>query len=87
MASEKALRPHNGRVEPIWNCSLNELRNKYRLSLRDVEKCTGISNATICHMEQGADCTLSNAHKVADFFGVEIKDIWPNFIGYELRKK
>ena len=87
MANEKALKPHKGKREAVWYCGLNEMRNKLRLTLRDVEKGTGVSNATICHMEQGADPTLSNARKVADFFGVKIDDIWPNLIGWELRKK
>lgn len=43
------------------------------LSLRQVEKGTGISNATLCQLEKGLyGLSFMNAVKLSDFYGVSL---------------
>jgi transcriptional regulator with XRE-family HTH domain len=52
------------------------MRKAMGLTLRDVSKATGISLASVNRAERGRETTLSNAKKIAAFFGQPVDDIW-----------
>jgi transcriptional regulator with XRE-family HTH domain len=60
----------------LWTCRVRELRKQAGLSLRDLEKATGLTNAAISLVERGTNPTLSTALKLAEVFGLKIEDIW-----------
>jgi DNA-binding XRE family transcriptional regulator len=57
-------------------CSLRSLREKHGLTLREVSSHTGVSHPTLARMEIGAECYLSHAIKVANFFETTVEKIW-----------
>lgn len=59
-----------------WKCGVRLLRESMGLSLRDVERETGVSNATLSHVERGCDTTLRTALRLAAFFGVPVEVLW-----------
>jgi DNA-binding XRE family transcriptional regulator len=63
-----------------WKCRLAEMRAESGLSLRDLEAATGVTNATLCYAEKGADVNLSTAVKIARFFCVPVETIWPEML-------
>lgn len=60
-----------------WKCRLREMRDALGLSMRDIEKATGIASSTLCHTEHGCDPTLTTAMTLAKFFGKSIEYLWP----------
>lgn len=62
----------------LWpQCLLKEKRLALGLTLLEVQEATGVSAATQNNTERGTDVGLSNAVRLAIFFGCEISDIWP----------
>ena len=57
-------------------CRVRAARQKLRLSLRDVERETGVHNVTLCDAERGCNITLTNALRLAKFFGVSVESLW-----------
>lgn len=79
LAKEKKKRPQPKRAErqiPPFNCILKQLRTSVGLSLRDVEKATGVNNVTLWKLEYGYDACLTTAMKLAAFYGMRVDDIW-----------
>lgn len=60
----------------LFNCNLNSLREQKGLSLRDVEKHSGISHSTLCRAEAGLRIKLDAALKVARFFETTVEKLW-----------
>lgn len=58
------------------HCCLRSLREKHGLRLREVAKHSGVSHATISRIEGGAECQLSQALKLANFFESTVEKIW-----------
>jgi DNA-binding XRE family transcriptional regulator len=77
MAADKAKRPTATSRKRVWVCTVRSVRESLGLSLRDVERGCGVSNATICQVEAGCDVTLRHARALATFFGVSIESLWP----------
>lgn len=63
-------------VKAVWRCRLRDKRTKMGLSLRDVEKGTGVSAPTISRAERGDDLILSHAVALARYFGVAVEELW-----------
>jgi DNA-binding XRE family transcriptional regulator len=82
-AAKKPPRPTSPdlRRKVIWKCSLAECRAALGLTLRDVEKGTGVSNCTLSHIERGYGLTLETAWAIAEFFGVPITELWQRLPG------
>lgn len=76
-AAKKVRKPASTGRKTVWVCRVRELRESLGLTLRDVERATGVSNATVCHIEQGFDPQLSTARKLAEFFGTTVEHLWP----------
>lgn len=74
----KAVRPERRAAK--WQCRLREYRERLNLTLRDLERATGVTNGTISNMEAGFETTLGNARAVADFFGATVYEIWPEMV-------
>lgn len=64
------------RKDAILHCCLRSLREKHGLTLRETAKHSGVSTATILRMETGAECNLSHAIRLADFFEATVEKIW-----------
>lgn len=71
----KPSRPLLPNVPKLY-CCLRSLREKHRLSLRDVAKHSSVSTATLSRMEYGAECELTQALKLANFFETTVEKIW-----------
>ncbi len=59
-----------------WVYQGKEIRIDLRLSLVDVARTVGLSATALFFIEQGGDPKLSNARKIATFFGVSTDDLW-----------
>lgn len=53
------------------------LREHQRLTIREMAGIVGMAPSTYFRIENGAECMLSTAIKLAKFFGVTVNDIWP----------
>lgn len=88
LAAQKKLNPQPygklvRRYKCVWVCKIKDMRNALGLSLRDIEQATGINNVTLSFIERGAEPTLSNAYRLAEFFGKPLNEIWPEKIKEE----
>lgn len=59
-----------------WICQLRAIREKLGLTQRDVAAAVGMSAAGYHQLENGTDPQLSTATEVANFFDVEIRELW-----------
>lgn len=78
LSSKKIKRVSSNLRKLPFICRIKELRLSLCLTLRDVEKETGVNNSSLCLIERGADLTLSNALVLATFFGRTIEELWPS---------
>lgn len=69
----------NGR-RVVWRCLIEQKRAGLRLSLRDIEKATGMGSGLISPIERGTDPQLSTARRIAEFFGCSIEELWPEMV-------
>lgn len=69
----------------IWRCQLYEKRIALNLTLRDVEKGCGVSNAVLSTVERGTDPQLTTACRIAAFFGCSVEEMWPEAVDAGLR--
>lgn len=77
MASTK--KPRGKRVYTSHEkCVVGYYRKLLGLTVRDVATGTGLSNAFICQVEHGCEVSLTNARKLATFFGKGIDELWPS---------
>jgi DNA-binding XRE family transcriptional regulator len=60
-----------------WSCNLRDVRESKRLSLLDVSKAIGISNTALWQIEKGGDPMLSTVRKIAEFYGMDVWELWP----------
>jgi DNA-binding XRE family transcriptional regulator len=60
----------------IFHCNINFLREQKGLSLRDVEKHSGISHSTLCRAEAGLRVNLDAALRIARFFETSVEKLW-----------
>ena len=66
----------------IWINRVAELREANDLAMRDVAKAVGMSTAAYFRVEKGfADVCLSNACKIATFFGLTVAQVWTEWKG------
>lgn len=56
--------------------NIQELRQTKSVTLRQVEKATGISNASLCQVEHGCTPALETALTLAAFLELPIETIW-----------
>lgn len=56
---------------------LRALRAALGLTQRDVSVGSGVNNATVADAEAGFEMTLTNALKLAKFFGKPVEELWP----------
>lgn len=61
----------------VWKCAVANLRQARGLTVRAVAKGTGLTISAISVIERGSDPQLTTAHKLADFFGVRLEQLWP----------
>lgn len=76
-AAARKPKKHPPRRPVVWVCRVREFREKHGLSLRDVERETGITNATVYNIEIGNETTLGHARALAVFFGTTVDVLWP----------
>ncbi len=60
----------------VWYCGLREVREELKISMRDVAKAVGLSLTAYWQIEHGTDPMLSNAVKLAAFFGKPVEELW-----------
>lgn len=73
-ASKKHSLPREARVV----CHLRAHRQAHGLSIRDVADAIGMSLSSFHALENGYhEPMLTNARKLAAFFGCTIDDLWP----------
>lgn len=82
LAKEKAANPtgkrnvnRNIKHYTIQNC-LKECREANKLSLGDVQACTGVGAQTVSGAEEGGDIGLSRALMLAAFYEKKVEEIW-----------
>lgn len=56
--------------------SVRKLRLEHRWRLRDLAEISGVSKATLFHVEAGHTPTLENAVRIAAALGVSVYEIW-----------
>ena len=59
-----------------WDCKLREVRNGLRLAMHEVAKAVGLSSSSYWQIELGGDVRLTNAKRIAEFFGKTIDELW-----------
>ena len=47
------------------------------LSQADAAEVIGVSRGTLDRAESGLSVQVANAKRIADFYGVQVTDIWP----------
>lgn len=62
----------------VWACSILAKRRGLSLTLRDIERHTGVSSAVLSTIEHGTDPQLTTARRIAEFFGCAVEELWPN---------
>ena len=55
---------------------IQDLRQERGITLRQVQKATGISNAVICQLEHGCTPRLDTALRLAAFLEMPVEKIW-----------
>jgi DNA-binding XRE family transcriptional regulator len=55
---------------------LQGLRESKGVTLRQVEKVIGVSNASLCQIEHGCTPSLESALKIAIFVEIPVEKIW-----------
>ena len=74
--------PSSGAVGPklkagkLTTETVHELRLKRRWRLHDLAEVSGVSKATLVHVENGHIPTLRNAVRIAAALGVSVYQIW-----------
>lgn len=58
------------------HCSVRERRQADGLTLQQVADGADVSLTTIARMEIGGQVTLSNALRVARWFGLPVEELW-----------
>ncbi len=80
--SKKVVR--DGRVEyprrPRWVCTLRARRHDMGLTIRQFAEISGLPSGNVGQIERGCDVCLTTAHKLAQFFGCPIADLWPRLL-------
>jgi len=61
----------------FWVCTIRELRESLRISLRDVARACKMGVPTLWMIEMGGDVRMTTARKLADFFGRTVEELWP----------
>lgn len=61
----------------VWKPRLRELRESLRISMRDVAAAVGLGLSSYWQIENGTDPMLTNAVRIATFFGRAVEDLWP----------
>jgi DNA-binding XRE family transcriptional regulator len=76
-AREKADATKPGHCcKSIWATDLKEIRVNLGLTLDEVAGELGMKTPVLFNLESGHDPRLSQAMLLANFYGVEIEDIW-----------
>ena len=75
LASTK--KPRGKRTYSAHNCNVARHRLSLGLTIRDVQVATGLSIGFISQVEHGCEISLTNARKIATFFGLSIDELWP----------
>ncbi len=71
-----------GRKRPLssrkvrWHCHLRRLREKLGLQQQDVARAIGCCNSVVSTAERGHEPVLTNAMKLARFFGKSVEELW-----------
>ncbi len=68
--------PHPPR-KAVWDTRLRAVREELKLSMRDVAKAVRLSLTTYWQIENGTDPMLTNAVRIAAFFGMTVESLWP----------
>ena len=81
-AGKRRERPkRNGPATPprkaVWAATLRARREALNLSMRDVAVAVGLSLPCYWAIEHGTDPMLTNARKLADFYGATVEELWP----------
>ncbi len=64
----------------LWTCKLAECRESLNLNMHETAKAVGLSSSAYFRIEKGyADVCLSNAMKLAQFFGKTVYELWPQW--------
>lgn len=63
-----------------WQCGLRACRQSLGLTLADVSAAVGLSIAGLQRIEVGIDPILSNARKLADFYGKSVEELWTELV-------
>ncbi len=73
---DAAKKPVKKRRPVVWSCRVREVRMELGLTIGDVSKATGLSNAAICNAEHGSGCDLDTRQRIAGYFGMEVTELW-----------
>lgn len=78
-----ASKPLKKSKPAVWRCTIVERRKKLGLTIRDIGKAVGITDAAVSVIERGQDPMLTTARKLAAFFGVTVEELWPELAAKE----
>ncbi len=62
----------------LINCNLKQIRKKHRLPQWKLALFTDISASTLSLIEHGLPPAPKIQSRIAEYFGVDIDDIWPS---------
>lgn len=65
-------------LKPIWDCSsqLEAMRESKGLSQIAFAKIVGVAHSAYWRIENGGEVKMSTAFKIAQFYGVDVGQIW-----------
>ena len=89
LAKKKAKIKRKQRMDTriiVFRCYIKEYRERLGLSHTDVANATGLMD--IKHIESGKNIYLTNAMKIAKFFGVTVEELWtPNGLASRTKRR
>lgn len=50
------------------------------LTIRQFAEISGLPSGNVGQIERGCDVCLTTAHKLAQFFGCAVADLWPRLL-------
>lgn len=63
-----------------WKCLLLQRREELNLSQRDVALHVGLSVSSYFWIENGGDVRLVTVIRICNFFGCQVRDLWPGTV-------
>lgn len=76
LLASKKTKFNGASPKAVWCCACKTVREKLGLSTRNVALAVGMNSSTYWRIECGSDVTLTDARKLARFFGMSLEELW-----------